>query len=68
MKKKTIPDKIENMDLALNYLAETLVDAFIDKMVDEDPKFKDPRINKPIYDLVNESKKRKSKKKHIKVS
>ncbi len=58
MKKKTIPDKIENTDLTLNYLAEILVDAFLDKMVDEDPNFRDPRINKPIYDLINESKKR----------
>jgi len=65
MKKKTIPDKIENEHLALDYLAQILVDVFLDKMIDEDPNFKDPRINQPIYDLVNESKKRKSKK-HIK--
>lgn len=59
MKKKTTPNKIEDTDMALNYLAETLVDAFLDKMVDEDPNFKDPRINQPIYDLIKESKKRK---------
>lgn len=58
MKKKIIPDKIANEHLALDYLAQILVDAFFDKMVDEDPNYKDPRINQPIYDLVNESKRR----------
>jgi hypothetical protein len=59
MKKKKIPDKIKEVDLAVNYLAEILVEAFLDKQVKENPEFKDPRINKPIYDLINESKKRR---------
>jgi len=63
MKKKKIPDKIEEVDLAVNYLAEILVEAFLDKQAKENPDFKDPRINKPIYDLIRDSKNREKRRK-----
>lgn len=58
MRKKKVPEKIYDTELALNYLSEILVEAFLDKMVKEDPNFRDPRINKPVYDLIRNSKDR----------
>lgn len=66
MKNQKLKNNEKNINIALNYLSEILVETFLDKMVKEDTNFIDPRIKQPIYDLVNEGKKRKSKK-HIKV-
>lgn len=68
--KKTLPidhnlteEEILKLRDQLNYLAEILVDIYFDEKVAKNPDFKDPRINKPIYDLVSESKKREKKRK-----
>jgi hypothetical protein len=45
-------------DALLDYLASILVEAFLDRKVKTDPNFKDPRINKPIHDLIEDSKQR----------
>jgi hypothetical protein len=41
-------------DAMLDYLASILVEAFLDRKVNTDPNFKDPRINKPIHDLIKD--------------
>ena len=53
----------EQEDMKLNYLAEILVEAYLDERVANDSSFIDPRINKPIYDLIRDSKERGKKKK-----
>ena len=45
-------------DAKIEYLAELLVDCFIDHKVMANPNFKDPRIGKDIRNLVKTSKER----------
>lgn len=64
--KELSPEKIRD-NMALDYLAKILVQAYLDSKTKNDQNFRAPRISLPIYDLIKVSKEREKLRKRNKM-